>query len=171
MSMLGRAILLTGLPSTCGLFIFNYIFMQQRRRNTLFEYVSITLTRLVISPAAYTHSCLTALFPGLSRRAGTRKVKPIWILLEQETVSSSGISWAICKSAPCSRQTTTPAPHHSVFLQAGCPSCRPTNSVKALKALKAPAAYIMELFFYGIGTSSCPSRVAIFPCCWTDFIK
>jgi len=27
-----------------------------------------------------------------------------------------------------------PAPHHSVFLQAGCPSCRPTNSVKALKA-------------------------------------
>ena len=33
-----------------------------------------------------------------------------------------------------SRQTTTPAAHHSyVFLQAGCPSCRPTNSVKALK--------------------------------------
>jgi len=31
-------------------------------------------------------------------------------------------------------QTTTPAPHHSVFLQAGCPSCRPTDSIKALKA-------------------------------------
>ena len=29
---------------------------------------------------------------------------------------------------------TTPAPHRSVFLQAGCPSCHPTNSVKALKA-------------------------------------
>ena len=41
----------------------------------------------------------------------------------------------ICKSAPRSRQITTPAPHHSSFLQAGCPSCRPTNSVKALKAL------------------------------------
>ena len=26
-----------------------------------------------------------------------------------------------------------PAPHHSVFLQARCPSCHPTNSVKALK--------------------------------------
>jgi len=26
------------------------------------------------------------------------------------------------------------AHHRSVFLQAGCPSCRPTNSVKALKA-------------------------------------
>ena len=24
--------------------------------------------------------------------------------------------------------------HHSVFLQAGCPSCHPTNSIKALKA-------------------------------------
>ena len=42
-------------------------------------------------------------------------VKPIWILLKQETVSGSGISWAICKSAPRCRQITTPAPHHSVF--------------------------------------------------------
>jgi len=30
-------------------------------------------------------------------------------------VSDSGISWAICKSAPRSRQVTMPAPHHSVF--------------------------------------------------------
>ena len=50
------------------------------------------------------------------------------------TVSGSGISWAICMSSPRSRQITTPAPHHSVFLQAGCPSCRPTNGVRALKA-------------------------------------
>jgi len=28
----------------------------------------------------------------------------------QATVSGSGISWAIGKSAPCSRQTTTQAP-------------------------------------------------------------
>ena len=45
------------------------------------------------------------------------------------------------------RHTDHPAGHHSIqtnqcppppstpFLQAGCPSCRPTNSVKALKAL------------------------------------
>ena len=58
----------------------------------------------------------------------------IWILLKQEKVSGSGISWAICKSAPRSRQITAPAPHHC-FLQAGCPSCCPTNSVKALKAV------------------------------------
>jgi len=36
-------------------------------------------------------------------------------LLEQEIVSGSGISWAICKSAPCPRQITKPAFHHSVF--------------------------------------------------------
>ena len=83
-----------------------------------------------------THTHLTALCPGLPGWAGTRKVKPIWILLKQETVSGSDISWAICRSAPRSRQITTPAPHRSVFLQAGCPSCRPTNSVRALKAYR-----------------------------------
>ena len=63
----------------------------------------------------HTHTRVTALFPGLCRSAGTRKVKPIWILLKQETVSCSGISWVICKSAPHSRQRTRPAAHHSVF--------------------------------------------------------
>jgi len=33
------------------------------------------------------------------------------------------------QTAPRLRQTTTPAPHHSVVLQVGCPSCHPTNSV------------------------------------------
>ena len=80
---------------------------------------------------AHTHTRLTALFPGLHGWAGTRKVKPIWMLLKQETVSGSGISWAICKSAPRSRQHLT-----TQFLQVGCASCRPTNSVKAPKAKK-----------------------------------
>ena len=72
---------------------------------------------------------LTALFPGLPGWAGTRKVKPIWILLKQETVSSSGISWDICKSAPRSRQITTPAPHHSVFYRPDAlPATQPTAS-------------------------------------------
>jgi len=30
------------------------------------------------------------------------------------------------------------------FLQAGCPSCRPTNSVKALKAIKALKATVQS---------------------------
>jgi len=36
--------------------------------------------------------------------------------MKQEMIGGSGISWTICKSfAPCSRQLTMPAPHHSVF--------------------------------------------------------
>jgi len=69
--------------------------------------------RQKIHKTTYTHT--SALFPGLPRWAGTRKVKPIWILLKQETVSGSGISWATCKSASRSRQITMPVPYHSVF--------------------------------------------------------
>jgi len=44
-------------------------------------------------------------------------------------VSGSGISRTICKSAPCSRQTTTPAPHHSVFYRPDAlPAAQPTVS-------------------------------------------
>jgi len=77
----------------------------------------------------HTHTCLTALFPGLPRWVGTRKAKPIWILLKQETVSGSGISWNICRSAPRSRQITTPTPHHSVFYRPDAlPVAQPTAS-------------------------------------------
>ena len=70
-------------------------------------------------------------FLGLPRWAGTRKVKPIWILLKQETVSGSGISWAICKSAVCiSLQTDNHATlHHSVFYRLyALPAAQPTAS-------------------------------------------
>jgi len=66
-------------------------------------------------PYTHTHTRLTALCPGLPRWAGTRKVKSIWILLKQETVSGSGISWAICKSAPRSRQITCHNPTTQFF--------------------------------------------------------
>ena len=61
--------------------------------------------------SAHTHTCLTAICLGLPRWVGTRKVKSVWTLLKQETLSGSGISWAICVSAPRSIQITTPAPH------------------------------------------------------------
>ena len=79
--------------------------------------------------AYYYYTCLTAFFPGLPGWGGTRKVKPIWIWLKQETMSGSGISWAICKSSPRSRQITTPAPHHSVFYRPDAlPAAQPTVS-------------------------------------------
>ena len=75
----------------------------------------------------HTHTRLMALFPGLPRWAGTRKAKPIWILLKQETVSGSGISWNICKSAPRPRQITMPAPHHSSFFTGRMPFLPPNQ--------------------------------------------
>jgi len=75
----------------------------------------------------HTHTRLTAPFPGLPGWAGTRKIKPIWILPKQETVSGSGISWAICKSAPCSRQITTPAPHTTQFFTGRMPFLPPNQ--------------------------------------------
>ena len=121
---------------------------QQRMNFTHFslkQTVKVTTTVISRCTQLHTHTRLTALFPGLPRWAGTRKVKPIWILLKQERVSGSGIS----KSARRSRQITTPAPHHSVFLQAGCPSCRPTNSVKALKAPRQMHTVILDKIKHG----------------------
>jgi len=83
---------------------------------------------------ALTHTPFNGPFSRTTRVSRYQKGKPIWILLKQETVSSSGINWVICKSAPRSRQITMPAPTTQGFLQAGCPSCHPTNSIKALKA-------------------------------------
>jgi len=71
----------------------------------------------------YTHP-FNGPFSGTTGWAGTRKV-----LLKQETVSvsGSGISWAICKSAPRSRQITMPAPHHSVFFTGRMPFLPPNQ--------------------------------------------
>ena len=72
-----------------------------------------------VSRSTHTHTH-THTHPFSGPLSGTTQVsryqrgKPVWILLKQETVSGSGISWAICKSAPRSRQITMPATHHSV---------------------------------------------------------
>jgi len=61
---------------------------------------------------------------GTTRLSQYQKGKTNLYFLEQETVSGSGASWAICNASipPLG------------FLQAKCPSYHPSNSVKALKA-------------------------------------
>ena len=87
-----------------------------------FSKIQIGFTILVLahlgSPGKHTHTHTHPFTGPLSRTTRVsryQKAKPIWILLKQDTVRGSGISWAICKSAPCSRQITMPTPHHSVF--------------------------------------------------------
>jgi len=51
-------------------------------------------------------------------------------LLEQEIVSGSGISWIMCKPAPCPREITMPASQHSVFYR---PDVLPAAQLTASK--------------------------------------
>jgi len=55
----------------------------------------------------HTHTRLTALCLGLPGWAGTRKIKPIWILLKQETVSGS-VHMQVCTSLQTDNHASTP---------------------------------------------------------------
>ena len=89
---------------------------------------SVSIVYTVTNMHTYIHP-FNGPLSGTTRVSRYQKGKTIWILQKQEAVSGSGISWAVCKSAPHSRQITTPAPHHLVFLQAGCPpAAQPTAS-------------------------------------------
>ena len=97
----------------------------------IYTYIIAKPLRHCVAKREHTHTYhrLTALCPRLPGWAGNRKEKSIWILLKQETVSGSGIHWAICKSAPRSRQITMPAPHCSVFYRPDAlPATQPTVS-------------------------------------------
>ena len=58
-------------------------------------------------PHTHTHTDTPPLNGPLSRTTRVSRY--------QKGKAWAGISWAICTSAPSSRQITTPAPHHSVF--------------------------------------------------------
>jgi len=81
-------------------------------------------------------SKLLHLFNGLFSRitwvSRHQKGKPFWILLEQEMMGHKLDHMQIISTLL--RQITVPVPHHSVFTGQICPSCRPTNTVKELKA-------------------------------------
>ena len=52
--------------------------------------------------------------------------------LLKQRMMEDGNNWSY-KSCIAPVKSSPPTNQHPVFLQAGCPSCRPTNSVKALK--------------------------------------
>ena len=67
--------------------------------------VVIEVTEGKTSGPTHTHP-FNGPFPGLPRWATTRKVKPIWILLKQVTVSVSGISWAVWRKTTSQHSQT-----------------------------------------------------------------
>jgi len=83
-------------------------------------------TDLTVNWKLYIHP-FNGRLSGTTQVSMYQKGKTIWILLKLEAVSGSGISCAVCKSAPRSRQITTPAPHHLVFYWPDAlPAAQPT---------------------------------------------
>ena len=104
-------------------------------------------SRAAFAPAYITH---THTHPFNGPLSGTTRVgryqngKIDLDLLKQETVSGSGISWAIYKPAPRSRQITMPAPHHSVFT-GRMPFLPPNQQRQSTEG----SAYIIHSYFPG----------------------
>ena len=96
----------------------------------------VWISLLFLSPNQQCQSTHTHTYPFNGPFSGTTQVS--WyqkgktnldFTEARDSVSGSGISWAICKSAPRSRQITTPAPHHSVFYRPDAfPAAQPTVS-------------------------------------------
>ena len=57
-------------------------------------------------------------------------------------MSGSGISWAICKSAPRSRQTTTPAPH-TLFFTGRMPFLPPNQLCQSTEGTCLPVTSLL----------------------------
>ena len=89
---------------------------------------SRSFTTLYYMYHTHTHP-FNGLFSGTTRLSQYQKGKTN---LDFTEARDSGISWAIsvCTSLQTDNHASTPP---LSFLQAGCPSCRPTNSFKALK--------------------------------------
>ena len=95
---------------------------------------TVSDTSVLLPSLLHTHSRLTAFFPGLPGYAGTRRIS-------HSGFSETEMMWwqwhqpdhmqVICTSLQMDNHASTSS---LKFLRAGCPSCRPTNSVKALKA-------------------------------------
>jgi len=89
-------------------------------------------------PLDYTHTHpFNGLLSGTTRVSRYQKGKPIWILLKQETVRGNGISWAICKSAPLSRQITMQHPT-SLFFTGRMPVLPPNQQRQSIGLYIAP---------------------------------
>jgi len=64
---------------------------------------------------------------------------------EARDSSGSGISWAICKSAPRSIQITVPAPNHSVFFTGRMPFLPPNQQRQSTEGKEISESNIAEI--------------------------
>ena len=77
------------------------------------------------------------------------------VFIEANDDGGGGDNWSY-KSCKAPDKSSPPTNQHPVYLQAGCPSCRPTNSVEALKG---KISHSMDLLT--------PSSPGVFQLCLT----
>ena len=90
-----------------------------------------THTQITTTPH---HNRFMALFPGPPGSAGAR-IELLDFMVQGKTNRGRETDHLAGRHSIWTNQC--PPPPSSIFLQAGCPSCHPTNSVKALKATSA----------------------------------
>ena len=78
------------------------------------------------------HNRFMALYPGPPGLAGTRR-ELLDCMVQGKIIRDRHTDYQAGRHSIRTNQCPSPSSPY-VFLQAGCPSCRPTNSVKALKA-------------------------------------
>jgi len=93
------------------------------------EWMNMNAFKRIIYIHTYIHT-FNRLFSRTTWVSLHQKGKPFWILLKQEMMGGSGISWTICKSfTPHSRQITMPVSHHPIFYGPDAlPDSQPTES-------------------------------------------
>ena len=106
-------------------------FLYEPRRIFPFSVLLLLSIGYIDFTHTHTHTRLTAHCPGLPRWSGTRQLKPIWILLKQEivTTTTTDSEWQwhqlghmqVCTSLQTDNHASTSL---LSFLQAECPSCR-----------------------------------------------
>jgi len=116
--------------------------------------IIVITTRTHACTHALTHAH-THLFYGplnfVQNYLGESIPEPIWVLLKQETVSGSGINWAIYISATRTRQITMPVAHHSDFYR---PDALPATQATASKHVTFNSAFYF-LRFIACSLHSC----------------
>jgi len=110
-------------------------------------YITTPCSRYLINSSDGYHVTWTFLNKYFNNTTTTTILRPFFLDHPGEPVPEENVWTFWCKGRLTEAATDHPAGCHSIrtnqcspppspiFLQAGCPSCRPTNSVKALKDL------------------------------------
>jgi len=131
----------------------NWGMLSNKPLSNSLQFSPVSVSNLTCCNNCYYHcKCFTAFWILSATTQGSQyqkcKTKTNLDFLEQETVSGSGISWAICKSAPRPRQITMPAPTTHFCRLDALPAAQPTASKhcwnKLTKFICTILAYMWE---------------------------